>query len=995
MQLISDLKPMRLYSAKRKVYLPFNPANKKKGATIKLLTRDMQDSIDMINLPYLYNPKLYRSYYMSRNVMAYIDSKGIVDHDAEEKEDEVITEAIIHKASKSSVTIDTRGTPNDKMELQRIFSKKAFDKWFKRLGHEGYKYNVTVYGFNSRVDMVKAINTEVIMKYSDVVFNSYCTPTEIFVLNQSAFSEIKNQEIDYEMYCNSELIAWVCMTCSKKCNRVLANYIGAGMSGQAKKIRDTKWDKQEKISSDIGPALLVTSLYNDQGDKGLKKLVRSGDITMLAHYKAENLVGFAKVLLNRGANKVYDHFVDEGTALNESDGSHEDAVRIFQAMNDKERNFITHDEYRYEYTPEGNYIYRHIEKGEGILDMKGYIEIAKEAYSLENYGDTGSVIIGVHPAYRREGVGKTLVKTMLKELPNEHPEITNLIWRADINNKPSQRLAEKCGFTLIRKTNVQCTYRYSLKKVPYIEKLDTEVTDLNKVKKKAKEFKITSHVDKDATITPIETIIRRKSGNELDRARYVAAYLNRMAMFNIIIFTEMTDKYGATELYFSNAIIMKGKLYMVDPFIDMDDVSNMSSAIMQFINFAKSGKLPRESDEYVVEAKVHYFIPNSILRLEGKPFFSEEMKNYLDEELGVTTPTAQEQVKENAIQHIPLPRVNVHDTRGDDGFYSNPNYLMSENTICFFNEDEILQEANSAYDARIRRYIYKERIRTNKELVEQYNRAKELDPRIDRTYLKLEMYRGLNLFVDYSYYNGLFLSRMNLIKDKGVAFYWDFMNRLFEGSKEMKSKYNTHTVFIPVSNEAWDVPPGGNLWDYRHSINPISVFMRMVKTNPTELRAKWKNMRFVFLGKKGYFTVDFNKFEYKNVGRLKVFINRLTSGEDIDEEEDGYESNTHTDTKNAIGMSIIEKIEKSSGITIDNVSKLVSNGAESLGNVSIDSIPTMRIRDTKIYVNPKQTNNTSREQKDSVGIAVFSPDGREILDNFIDLGYVGTVIELK
>lgn len=320
---------------------------------------------------------------------------------------------------------------------------------------------------------------------------------------------------------------------------------------------------------------------------------------------------------------------------------------------------------------------------------------------------------------------------------------------------------------------------------------------------------------------------------------------------------------------------------------------------------------------------------------------------------------------------------------------------MSENTICFFNEEEILQEANSAYDARIRRYIYRERIRTNKELVEQYNRAKELDPRIDRTYLKLEMYRGLNLFVDYSYYNGLFLSRMNLIKDKGVAFYWDFMNRLFEGSKEMKSKYNTHTVFIPVSNEAWDVPPGGNLWDYRHSINPISVFMRMVKTNPTELRAKWKNMRFVFLGKKGYFTVDFNKFEYKNVGRLKVFINRLTSGEDIDGEDDGYESNTDTDTKNAIGMSIIEKIEKSSGITIDNVSKLVSNGAESLGNVSIDSIPTMRIRDTKIYINPKETNNTSGEPKDSVGIAIFSPDGREILDGFIDTGYVGTVIELK
>ena len=61
MILMDEMYPLRLYSSKLKAYIPFNPANKKKGSAITLLSNSLQNSIDMINLPYVYNPNYYVS----------------------------------------------------------------------------------------------------------------------------------------------------------------------------------------------------------------------------------------------------------------------------------------------------------------------------------------------------------------------------------------------------------------------------------------------------------------------------------------------------------------------------------------------------------------------------------------------------------------------------------------------------------------------------------------------------------------------------------------------------------------------------------------------------------------------------------------------------------------------------------------------------------------------------------------------------------------------
>ena len=70
-----DLKPMRLYSSGRKVYLPFNEENKKKGSAIFLMTPNVSSSVKTMQMPYFINKKLYESYYLER------DCSFIINHE--------------------------------------------------------------------------------------------------------------------------------------------------------------------------------------------------------------------------------------------------------------------------------------------------------------------------------------------------------------------------------------------------------------------------------------------------------------------------------------------------------------------------------------------------------------------------------------------------------------------------------------------------------------------------------------------------------------------------------------------------------------------------------------------------------------------------------------------------------------------------------------------------------------------------------------------------
>ena len=156
---------------------------------------------------------------------------------------------------------------------------------------------------------------------------------------------------------------------------------------------------------------------------------------------------------------------------------------------------------------------------------------------------------------------------------------------------------------------------------------------------------------------------------------------------------------------------------------------------------------------------------------------------------------------------------------------------MSDDNSFIMKNAAILFEAenDAAYSLRLRNYLYSERIKTTKDVAIMYDRVKEINPDIRRTYLKINMYKKQNLFVDLSYYHGLFLKNNIYKMDKGVNFYFDFLNRLID-NKEIDSAYSKKTIFIPIDSGIWPIQPGTDPFDYRDNINPISIICKLKKT---------------------------------------------------------------------------------------------------------------------------------------------------------------------
>lgn len=249
-----------------------------------------------------------------------------------------------------------------------------------------------------------------------------------------------------------------------------------------------------------------------------------------------------------------------------------------------------------------------------------------------------------------------------------------------------------------------------------------------------------------------------------------------------------------------------------------------------------------------------------------------------------------------------------------------------ETDLSFVTRDMALltESQDKEYSQRLKKYLYKERIRNNRDAALLYEKIKETNPEIKKTYIKLEMYRNFNLFVDLSYYHGLFLKNNATRLDKAVNFYFEFINRLINNS-EVNATYKKQTIFIPVEFSAWDVSNEADLTDYKKSLNPISIICRLVRTNPEALRKAWGNKSIVFVGTRGYFTVDFNNFDTKKLARFRTNLKKLTSDTEII--ADDYETDLDVlkgdaDTPKARAAKMIDKIETGTSIKIDNIEKI-------------------------------------------------------------------------
>lgn len=321
---------------------------------------------------------------------------------------------------------------------------------------------------------------------------------------------------------------------------------------------------------------------------------------------------------------------------------------------------------------------------------------------------------------------------------------------------------------------------------------------------------------------------------------------------------------------------------------------------------------------------------------------------------------------------IPLPVRSINESMNDNGYIFTEDYIMNEDFITFFNgmDDQVITEAEKKYDAKLKNYLFQQRMKNNKAVVMRYQEMKAMSPWIKKTYLKLPMYRGYNIFVDLSYYHGLFLKNLKLTNDNAINMYWDFINRILNDA-EYKGIYNKITIFIPVYPGAWDVDNPEDLMNYRKSINPISLIVRMIRHNPGNLKA-WGNKDILFVSPKGYFKINFTTFAQKDLAKFKQFIGKLATYDDIadDESEDGYgNKSVDTDSPAAITAKITDKIEKNTGIKLDDIT---GNGDMEKALPEKVQVDHLRIRTGKFNVPTSKIKGD--EITDSNTVIIFAPN---------------------
>ena len=238
-------------------------------------------------------------------------------------------------------------------------------------------------------------------------------------------------------------------------------------------------------------------------------------------------------------------------------------------------------------------------------------------------------------------------------------------------------------------------------------------------------------------------------------------------------------------------------------------------------------------------------------------------------------------------------------------------YIVSEDMIRTPDIISYITEAEAKYNPLLKKALFKERLRTNKDVFSKYNDLKQYCTNINKTFMDIKRYRGLNLFVDWSYYTELFFKNLKLTKLKALDFYYDFIDRFLFDARLNDSGYHKKTVFVPLTG--WDIKKDSSIYDWNDNINPFSMIHRYIRSNPEKLK-KWGLIDFVFIHpSNGYFKVDFDKFEFKDLHRFTSCINKLMANESFED------SNIYKISPKAITTIIVDKLEKSSNIKINNL----------------------------------------------------------------------------
>lgn len=820
MRFVNELVPLRLYSNKRKVYIPINERDKKHGAAIFLMGTTQEQNEKMMNAPFLYNPNnAFRAYYIDRNMMAYVNSdaaNSVEEEEFDEVQEAVLSEGMIHE---KKVRFQYEGSSTMDERIANMYYNKDSIKYILLMTRmkECPLDKIIVHFYPTTDTLQKSCPYE--MDKHKVY--SYTYKNQIHLLSYTSY-DARSMDGPYDLYLKAELINCLIQAKYPTISKKIAICTSMALSGQVEWLREKKgkeqfkyYESEEEGISGLYMADLILQLYKTKGSYGIKRFL-DGDVGALANIAGNRVIAATRKLFEsslmeanlstkeRNNLKDSDFGIPSKRKYPMPDAAHvKAAIRMFNHCDSEDEAELA----RRIKAKMKQFGVTDVEIGEKNRLSK-YIHSPKktnESASIEPYE---SDVPGVEYADNSE--------IFAGNYPEEYYDVLTIV--KDFSKEEFDRIS------------FNSTYKNS----PWIKKRII-LRDQNDY---PMSFMDVYHFPSDPERAQITTAVGRSyRGNHLCS----------------IMFQQLLDSGFAEE----NGI--KKYIWHVHP----DNEASEKIAIKA--GFKKSSD---KLDKYGRYTYVYNMKPESI--------------------------------DANAIS---LPSISTE------------SMLQISESAAF-----ILNEADAKNDLKFKRFLYNERLKNARAVMTIYDQVKQRNPSIDRTFRELKLYRGLNVYVDTSYYHGLYLK--NAFKGNKRAFYmyFDFVSRLMD-NEDILNDYKKVTYFFPVQFTR-DGQSVDDLFDFNNNLNPISLIAYLIRRDPDVLK-RWSNKDILFIGDGGYFRVNFKNFVLKDFNRFKKNIERLlTTRQIIDNEVDDNDPMEPASTTSAIAAEVIDKIETDGKINISNIAPI-------------------------------------------------------------------------
>lgn len=240
-----------------------------------------------------------------------------------------------------------------------------------------------------------------------------------------------------------------------------------------------------------------------------------------------------------------------------------------------------------------------------------------------------------------------------------------------------------------------------------------------------------------------------------------------------------------------------------------------------------------------------------------------------------------------------------------------PGALNLGDKLILFNED-------AKNDAQLKRLLFRNRLRRRKDVIELYEKVKLDLPFIKYAFPELPKYLKRNLYVDLYYYNSVFFENNTWMLKKGLSLYSDLMFRLIDNPIIKNAGYERRTIFIPVID--WDKNHDGTVWNYRVSLNPLSIMFYMMFNNQGALLKKaFGNHDIIIYTNNKYFKLNFAEIDMRDIKKMstkfKLFLIKLCKNEEFDAEDVDTTADM-VETPDVVQAKVVDKIELAKGVDL-------------------------------------------------------------------------------